>query len=181
MKGKIFKSFDLKKFIKLLQPQVFDNQKQIYLNFLQSCSTKKESANQIEERWSKSGFEDLLYSWMISGKFFPMMSDNFKLEEKKSFEGNEFGNVMDGYDESITFFLISSKVNKTFYIVVYINNKDGNDGFYVHKKFKTKKQAKNLIKKLSDQQKKYVNSMNKMNKEQDWVMKMTSLRRRVKV
>ena len=161
MKGKIFKSFDLKKFIKLLQPQGFDNQKQIYLNLLQSCSTKKESANQIEERWSKSGFEDLLYSWMISGKFFPEISDNFKLEEKKSFEGDAFGHVMDDYDEFITFFLISSKVNKTFYIVVYINNKDGNDGFYVHKKFKSKKQAKNLIKKLSNNQKELIKKMRK--------------------
>ncbi len=161
MESKIHKSFDLKKFIKLLQPQVFDNQKQIYLNFLQSCSTKKESANQIEERWSKDGFADLLDSMIESGKFFPMMSDNFKLEEKKSFEGDEFGNVMDGYDESITFFLISSKVNKTFYIVVYINNKDGNDGFYVHKKFKSKKQAKNLIKKLSNIQKELIKRMKK--------------------
>ena len=161
MESKIHKSFDLKKFIKLLQPQVFDNQKQIYLNFLQSCSTKKESTNQIEERWSKDGFADLLDSMIESGKFFPMMSDNFKLEEKKSFEGDEFGNVMDGYDESITFFLISSKVNKTFYIVVYINNKDGNDGFYVHKKFKSKKQAKNLIKKLSNKQKKLIKLMKK--------------------
>ena len=161
MKSKIYKNFDLKKFIKLLQPQDFDNQKQIYLDFLQSCSTKKESANQIEERWSKSGFDNLLDSMIESGKFFPMMSDNFKLEEKKSFEGDEFGNVMDGYDESITFFLISSKVNKTFYIVVYINNKDGNDGFYVHKKFKSKKQAKNLIKKLSNNQKELIKKMRK--------------------
>ena len=89
MESKIYKSFDLKKFIKLLQPQVFDNQKQIYLNFLQSCSTKKESANQIEERWSKSGFDELLYSMMETGKFFPYVSDNFKLEEKKSFKVDE--------------------------------------------------------------------------------------------
>ena len=82
MKSKIYKNFDLKKFIKLLQPQDFDNQKQIYLDFLQSCSTKKESASQIEERWSKSGFDNLLYSMMETGKFFPYVSDNFKLEEK---------------------------------------------------------------------------------------------------
>ena len=156
MKSKIYKNFDLKKFIKLLQPQGFDNQKQIYLNLLQSCSTKKESANQIEERWSKSGFDNLLYSMMGSGKFFPYVSDNFKLEEKKSFEDDE-----DGNGESKTFFLISSKVNKTFYIVVYIDNKDGNDGFYVHKKFKSKKQAKNLIKKLSNNQKKLIKLMKK--------------------
>ena len=141
MKGKIFKSFDLKKFIKLLQPQDFDNQKQIYLDFLQSCSTKKESANQIEERWSKSGFDNLLYSMMGSGKFFPYVSDNFKLEEKKSFEDDE-----DGNGESKTFFLISSKVNKTFYVIVYISEQDGNDGFYVAKKFKDKKKAISFIK-----------------------------------
>ena len=105
MKSKIYKNFDLKKFIKLLQPQDFDNQKQIYLDFLQSCSTKKETANQIEERWSKSGFDELLYSMMETGKFFPYVSDNFKMEEKKSFEGDEFGNVMEGRNESITFFL----------------------------------------------------------------------------
>ena len=141
MKSKIYKNFDLKKFIKLLQPQDFDNQKQIYLDFLQSCSTKKESANQIEERWSKSGFDNLLYSMMESGKFFPYVSDNFKLEEKKSFEDDE-----DGNGESKTFFLISSKVNKTFYGIVYISEQDGNDGFYVAKKFKDKKKAKRFIK-----------------------------------
>ena len=141
MKSKIYKNFDLKKFIKLLQPQDFDNQKQIYLDFLQSCSTKKESANQIEERWSKSGFDELLYSMMETGKFFPYVSDNFKLEEKKSFKVDE-----DYIGESKTFFLISSKVNKTFYIVVYINNKDGNDGFYVAKKFNDKKKAISFIK-----------------------------------
>ena len=141
MKSKIYKNFDLKKFIKLLQPQDFDNQKQIYLDFLQSCSTKKESANQIEERWSKSGFDNLLDSMIESGKFFPMMSDNFKLEEKKSFEGDEFGNVMEGRNE-----LISSKVNKTFYVIIYISEEDGNDGFYVAKKFKDKKKAKIFIK-----------------------------------
>ena len=141
MKSKIYKNFDLKKFIKLLQPQDFDNQKQIYLDFLQSCSTKKESANQIEERWSKSGFDNLLDSMIESGKFFPYVSDNFKMEEKKSFEGDE-----DYIGESKTFFLISSKVNKTFYVIIYISEEDGNDGFYVAKKFKDKKKAKIFIK-----------------------------------
>ena len=124
-----------------MQPQDFDNQKQIYLDFLQSCSTKKETANQIEERWSKSGFDELLYSMMESGKFFPYVSDNFKLEEKKSFKGDE-----DYYGESKTLFLISSKVNKTFYVIIYISEEDGNDGFYVAKKFKDKKKAKIFIK-----------------------------------
>ena len=141
MKSKIYKNFDLKKFIKLLQPQDFDNQKQIYLDFLQSCSTKKESASQIEERWSKSGFDNLLDSMIESGKFFPYVSDNFKMEEKKSFEGDE-----DYIGESKTFFLISSKVNKTFYVIIYISEDDGNDGFYVAKKFKDKKKAKIFIK-----------------------------------
>ena len=141
MKSKIYKNFDLKKFIKLLQPQDFDNQKQIYLDFLQSCSTKKESASQIEERWSKDGFDNLLYSMMETGKFFPYVSDNFKLEEKKSLKVDE-----DYYGESRTFFLISSKVNKTFYVIIYISEDDGNDGFYVAKKFKDKKKAKSFIK-----------------------------------
>ena len=53
-----------------------------------------------------------------------------------------------GLDEFTSYFLISSKVNKTFYVIIYISEHDGNDGFYVQKKFKLKNPAQNLIKKL---------------------------------
>jgi hypothetical protein len=153
------KNLNLKKFIKTLEPQDFDNQKQIYLDLLQSCSSKKKNADQMEDEYDKNGFNEYLDDLMVGGKFFSTISDNFKLEMDVCVEGEK------GLDEFTSYFLISSKVNKTFYVIIYISEHDGNDGFYVQKKFKLKNPAQNLIKKLSDQQRKFVNSMNKMNKD----------------
>ena len=153
------KNLNLKKFIKTLEPQDFDNQKQIYLGLLQSCANKKKNADQLEDQWFKNGFADYLNETMINGRFLPLINDNFILEMEVDVDGEK------GLDEFTSYFLISSKVNKTFYVIIYISEHDGNDGFYVQKKFKLKNPAQNLIKKLSDQQRKFVNSMNKMNKD----------------
>ena len=153
------KNLNLKKFIKTLEPQDFDNQKQIYLDLLQSCSSKKKNADQLEDQWFKNGFADYLDETMINGRFLPLINDNFILEMEEDVDGEK------GFDEFVSFFLINSKVNKTFYVIIYISEHDGNDGFYVRKKFKLKKPAQNWIKQASDQQRKFVNSMNKMNKD----------------
>jgi len=134
------KNLNLKKFIKTLEPQDFDNQKQIYLDLLQSCSSKKKNADQLEDEYDKNGFNEYLDDLMVGGKFFSTISDNFKLEMDVCVEGEK------GLDEFTSYFLISSKVNKTFYVIIYISEEDGNDGFYVAKKFKDKKKAKIFIK-----------------------------------
>ena len=153
------KNLNLKKFIKTLEPQDSDNQKQIYLDLLQSCSNKKKNADQLEDQWFKNGFADYLDETMINGRFLPLINDNFILEMEVEVDGEK------GSLEFVCFFLINSKVNKTFYVIIYISEQDGNDGFYVRKKFKLKKPAQNWIKQASDQQRKFVNSMNKMNKD----------------
>ena len=65
------KNLNLKKFIKTLEPQDSDNQKQIYLDLLQSCSSKKKNADQLEDQWFKNGFADYLNETMINGRFLP--------------------------------------------------------------------------------------------------------------
>ncbi len=153
------KNLNLKKFIKTLEPQDFDNQKQIYLGLLQSCANKKKNADQLEDQWFKNGFADYLGETMINGRFLPLINDNFILEMEVNVDGEK------GFDEFMCFFLINSKVNKIFYVIIYTSEHDGNDGFHVAKKFKLKKTAQNWIKQASDQQRKFVNSMNKMNKD----------------
>ena len=74
------KNLNLKKFIKTLEPQDFDNQKQIYLDLLQSCANKKKNADQLEDQWFKNDFENYLDDTMINGRFFPLINDNFELE-----------------------------------------------------------------------------------------------------
>jgi len=134
------KNLNLKRLIKTLEPQDFDNQKQIYLDLLQSCSSKKKNADQLEDQWFKNGFADYLNETMINGRFFPLINDNFILEMQADVGGEK------GFDEFTSYFLINSKVNKTFYVIIYISEHDGNDGFYVAKKFKDKKKAISFIK-----------------------------------
>ena len=91
---------NLKKFIKTLEPQDFDNQKQIYLDLLQSCSSKKINADQLENEYDKNGFNEYLDDLMVGGKFFPTISDNFKLEMNVCVKGEK------GLDEFTSYFLI---------------------------------------------------------------------------
>ena len=155
------KNLNLKKFIKTLEPQDFDNQKQIYLDLLQSCSSKKKNADQLEDQWFKNGFEEYLDKTIINGRFLPLINDNFELEMDVYVEGEK---AFD--DEFMNFYLVSSKANKSFYVIIFNTGHGyGNEGFYVAEKFKLKKPAQNWIKQASDQQRKSVNSMNKMNKD----------------
>ena len=142
------------------QPCLVDNQKQIYIDLLQSCTNRKKNAKQLEDQWSKNGFENYLDKTMINGRFLPLINDNFILEMEEHVEGEK------GFDDFISYFLVSSKANKIFYVIIYNSGHGyGNEGFYVAKKFKLKKPAQKWIKGVSNKEREYVNSMNKINED----------------
>ena len=90
-------------------------------------------------KWKKK-LEDGLYS----GTLLPLISDNFKLEN--AFTTN--GPVLNDSRQHINSHqIISSKINKTYYVLVYRGLDWTNDSHYSDKKFKDKKAALNYIKK----------------------------------
>ena len=81
---------------------------------------------------------------MINGRFLPLINDNFILEEMV-----DAIEIETGFDDFISYFLVSSKANKIFYVIIYLSVGYANEGFYVAKKFKLKKPAQKWIKKNS--------------------------------
>ena len=141
------KNLNLKKLIKYLEKDIGDKGgHSIFDNFLEACSNKinseEELYNEIVENKEKlhKKFEDGFYS----GTFLPLISDNFKLEKIIVINGP----VLSEYKQhSYAHQIISSKINKTYYVLVYKGFDSTNDSHYLDKKFKDKKVALNYIKK----------------------------------
>ena len=141
------KNLNLKKLIKYLEKDIGDKGgHSIFDNFLEACSNKinseEELYNEIVENEEKlhKKFEDGFYS----GTFLPLISDNFKLEKIIVINGP----VLSEYKQhSYAHQIISSKINKTYYVLVYKGFDSTNDSHYLDKKFKDKKVALNYIKK----------------------------------
>ena len=141
------KNLNLKKLIKYLENDIGDEGGlSIFDNFLEACSnkihTEEDLSNEIIENEEKlhKKLEDGCYT----GAFLPLISDNFKLEKAITIKGP----VLSEYKQHIyTHQIISSKINKTYYVLVYKGFDVTNDSHYLHKKFKDKKVALNYIKK----------------------------------
>ena len=154
---------NLKKFISYLNKNFRDwgNENDIFYNLLEACSTKINNSDVLfheilENKKMYKKFDDEF----SSGKFLPMISDNFKLIKINFVE-----DIFDKYEEKRQYLVhqvISSKINKMYYVLIYQGYDYTNDGYYSHKKFKDKKQALDYIKSRKNKiWKKYVANQGK--------------------
>tara|TARA_Y100000768_G_C23784706_1_gene589704 strand:- start:47 stop:793 length:747 start_codon:yes stop_codon:yes gene_type:complete len=141
------KHLKLKNFISYLNKntQKWGNDPAIYYDFLKACATERNNEDvlfhEINENRKLYGKFEKEFS---SGKFLPMISDNFKLIKINFVE-----DIFDKYEEKREYFVhqvISSKINKMYYVLIYQGYDYTNDGYYSHKKFKDKKKALEYIK-----------------------------------
>mgnify|MGYP001170344961 FL=1 len=145
------KNLNLKKFIKLLNTTLnWGNDPDLYYKFLESCETTEMNYDKLFEEIN--GNNQKLYekfeNQFHSGKFLPTISNNFKL-----IKTNHVSDVFDEYEEKREYWIhqvISSKINKIYYVVIYQGYDYTNDGYYVHRKFNDKKKALDYIKKRKD-------------------------------
>ena len=143
------KNLNLKKFLKFLNKKNTEsNSPEIYYDFLEACSTKINTSDKLFEEIN--GHEWKLYESFedsfITGKFLPIVSENFKLEKVKSV----YGKVLTEYKQhSYTHQMVYSKLNKTYYILLYRGYDSTNDGYTCIKNFKDKKLAIEFINKDS--------------------------------
>jgi len=138
------KNLDLKKFIKALnKTHNWGNDRNLYYIFLKSCGTNKTTGDTLNNYISEglyNSFEDSFYS----GRFLPLISKNFKLI-KTNFVSDTFYKNKEKREYWIHQ-VVSSKINKIFYIIIYQGYDYTNDGYYVHKKFTKKEKALDYIK-----------------------------------
>ena len=132
------KNLDLKKFLKLISKKNdIEENFLIYLDFIEACSTKNLNYDQLLNKVDYEG-TSLRYSIadkFVNGKFFPFISKNFKvLKLHKIYgpaEGGEFYFIQ----------LISSKMDKKYYIAGYRGRDSINDSYCIIKNFKNKIKA----------------------------------------
>ena len=154
------KNLDLKKFVKFLNKTLeWGNDRDIYYLFLEACSTKKISYDDLFDAINDNNLKlyEKFEDQFISGMFLPTISDNFKLEKitdiigrKKSITNRHspLGATLDPEEDAFWIFqIISSKINKTYYVAVYQGYDYHNDGYYINKKFKDKKFALKYVEK----------------------------------
>ena len=140
-------NLNLKKLIKHLDKDTGDEGGfSIFYNILGACSNKINSEDglfdEIYEHNEK--LKKKLEEGLFLGTLLPLISDNFKLEKAITINGPE---LTDYKQHSYTHQIISSKINKTYYVLVYKGFDYTNDSYYSDKKFKDKKVALNYIKK----------------------------------
>jgi len=152
------KNLNLKKFISFLDNNTKDwgNDEAIYYDFLTACETDEISENELFNELNNWGkLNEKLYDGFFTGKFLPLISDNFKLEDISEVIGPKLTEVKQHH---YIHQIISSKINKSFYVLVYQGFDLTNDGYYCRKKFSNIKKAKNFIK---EEQKKIEIEINK--------------------
>ena len=155
----LVENFDLSKFIKYLDKQcknkisypptpsfIRKNPQDIYGDLIKSSTTKKISYKKLEEDVVENS-GDFMDQAMMNGNLLDHVHSNFKLEKDYLFA---YG------DKEPTpwyfYFIISSKINKCFYIILFFQ--DIEEGFqvaYCIKKVKSKNLA---IKFVKEEQKK---------------------------
>ena len=138
------KNFDLKNFLKFIdKPSGIEEGFEIYHNFIDACATKEVKSDQL---WNilDNQKKDIMYSFadkFMDGKFFPFISNNFKVLELCKI--TEAGDTDPSLKEYYYVQLISSKINKKYYIASY------------HGKYTTINNSYNIIKWFKIKQKAY--------------------------
>ena len=132
-------NFDLKKFIKFLDKKFEKSMTTgtiIIDELYNACSTKKIGYKKLIKEHNLSDFN--LYDYFDSGLLLPSISLNFQLE-KESFKS--FDDLPD-FEYFYSHQIISSKINKSYYLLVNRNVAPTDiDAYYCRKKFKDKKKA----------------------------------------
>jgi hypothetical protein len=144
-------NFDLKKFIKFLDKKFEESMtsKTIIIDELyKACCTKEIGYKKLIKEHNLSDFN--YYDYTENGSLLPTISANFELEKEsfKSFDDEDF-------EYFYSHHIISSKINKSYYLLVDRNvaHTDIN-GYYCRKKFKDKKKAILFLKEEQRQLKK---------------------------
>ena len=146
----LVENFDLSKFIKYLEKQCKNkityppilpkNHPDLISDLIKSSSTKKISPKKLEnDVYENNG--DFMDQAMENGNLLNYVHTNFKLERDYLF----------AYEDKdptpfYFFFIISSKINKCFYILLYFQDNKGYQVSYCIKKTKKKDLAIKFIK-----------------------------------
>jgi hypothetical protein len=162
----LLKNFDLKKFIKYLDKSsknkntnpVLINSPEVFNGLLKSCISKKIDFNKLlKSLWAyevpKSIPEvevDFIHSAIQNGTLLPHINDNFKLEKTSDVT---FDDESTNYDYNYQ--IISSKINKSYYIFVVYDNFMSAGVYFCLKKLKNKNSAINFIKEEQKKLKKF--------------------------
>ena len=142
------KNFDLKKFLKFIdKPSGIEENFEIYNDFIDACATKKIKSDQLWNIYYDQIhlIRSSLIGKFMTGDFFPFISKNFKvLEYCKITEAGV------NTDPSLAEFyyaqLISSKMNKKYYIASYHGKYTTiNDSYNIIKSFKNKQKAYDFL------------------------------------
>ena len=146
------KKLDLNLFLKLIYKNrsSFGNDMSIFYDLILACATKEITNEMLSNAiYDDEKLYNSLSDGFIDGSFFKKISDNFKrvhwtnITEAKTKE-NKW--TYDEKHHSFSFYVIKSKIDKRFYVIVYQMWDYTNDGFYCRKKFKSKKEAVSFIK-----------------------------------
>ena len=138
------KNFDLKKFLKFIdKPSGIEENFEIYNDFIDACATKKIKSDQLWNIYYDQIhlIRSSLIGKFMTGEFFPFISKNFKVLEY--FKITEAGvNTDPSLAEFYYAQLISSKMNKKYYIASYHGKYTTiNDSYNIIKNFKNKQKA----------------------------------------
>ena len=146
----LVENFDLSKFIKYLDKQcknkityppiIQKNPQDIYRDLIKSSTTKKISYKKLEEDVVENS-GDFIEGALESGNLLKYVHNNFKLEKDYSFTFEEELGI-----DFYFFHIISSKINKSIYIIMYYQGSTGYAVCYCIKKVKNKDLALKFIK-----------------------------------
>ena len=141
------KNFDLKKFLKFIsKPSGIEENFEIYYDFIKACETKEIKSDQLFDILENQK-KDIMYSFadkFANGKFFPFISNNFKVLELCKI--TEAGDTDPSLKEYYYVQLISSKINKKYYIASYHGKYTTiNDSYNIIKWFKIKQKAYDFL------------------------------------
>jgi len=141
------KNFDLKKFLKFIsKPCGIEENFEIYYDFIKACETKEMKSDQLFDILENQK-EDIMYSFadkFVNGKFFPFISNNFKVLELCKI--TEATDIDPSLKEYYYVQLISSKMDKKYYIASYHGKYTTiNDSYNIIKWFKIKQKAYDFL------------------------------------
>ena len=141
------KNFDLKKFLKFIsKPSGIEENFEIYYDFIKACETKEIKSDQLFDILENQK-KDIMYSFVdkfANGKFFTFLSKNFKVLDVWYIK--EAGNFDPSLREFYSVQLISSKMDKKYYIASYHSKHTViNDSYNIIKWFKIKQKAYDFL------------------------------------
>ena len=137
------KNFNLKKFLKFIsKPCGIEENFEIYYDFIKACETKEIKSDQLFDILENQK-ESIMWSLankFRDGKFFTFLSKNFKVLDVWYIK--EAGNFDPSLREFYSVQLISSKMDKKYYIASYHSKHTViNDSYNIIKSFKNKQKA----------------------------------------